>query len=164
MRLLLVCCAMVFLTVLGAGNARADGQEDANLARVHQMLDFYGAGDFDSFIGMFADNVELVQWGSEDIIPLHGQRHGKTEVAQWFAEVDAAFKADDFGLDEFYADGDTVVVLGHQAGTAVTTGMHFSEHFVTFFTFNPDGKVSRFRGMDDSGQEGRVLGLLAPTK
>ena len=162
MRLITTLLLTTLCAVSLATTALADEQEDRNLATVHKMVDYYMQGDFDSFMGLFADDVELVQWGSEDIIPLHGERHGKEAVMQWFGDVDAAFKADDFGLDEFFADGDTVVALGHQAGTAPATGQHFSEHFVTFITFNADGKISRFRGMDDSGQEARVLGLLVP--
>ncbi|MFN3285404.1 MAG: nuclear transport factor 2 family protein [bacterium] len=51
--------------------------------------------------------------------------------------------------DEFIASGDRVVVLGHQAGRARSTGRHGELAWVHVYTVR-DGKISRFDEFLDS--------------
>jgi ketosteroid isomerase-like protein len=47
------------------------------------------------------------------------------------------------------AQGDTVVVLGHEKGRFRPTGRDYELHWVQFFTFR-DGKLARFRELADT--------------
>ena len=52
-------------------------------------------------------------------------------------------------MNEFVAQGDTVVALGHYRATAKATGKQFDSPFAMVFTIR-DGKIAEFREFTDS--------------
>jgi ketosteroid isomerase-like protein len=153
----LICAAAVCLCSPRRAQAET-AQEVANLAAVQGMFDNFAQGNLAAVFALFADDIVSTVYGSEDRIALHGTRTGKAAVEQWFADVAAAFSPEDFAVEEYFADGDTVIALMHESGTALPTGKHYDEHEVLFLTF-AEGKVVRMRALDDSGQE---MWALAP--
>lgn len=151
-------CAAVLGLSLPHGARASPAQETANLAAAKMMFDNFSQGRLEDVFALFADDIVSTVYGSEDRIALHGTRTGKAAVEQWFADVAAAFSPEEFAVEEYFADDDTVIVLMHESGTAKPTGKHYDEHEVLFLTFAA-GKVVRMRALDDSGQE---IWALAP--
>ena len=126
--------------------------DHASLAAAQNFIATFGTGDMDKLFTLVADDIHWEFWGSPDRIALHGPRDGKAALKEWFAAANATFKDEDFGVDEWYADHDTVVLVGHEKGTAIKTGKPVSERWIGIMKFR-DGKLASFRGLDDSAQE-----------
>jgi ketosteroid isomerase-like protein len=111
----------------------------------------------DTFFSLLADDVVWEINGSPEIISSHGAYYGKEAVQDWVADLSAEVEFMEFGTDQFFADGDTVIVLFHDSGMVRATGKMIDQREVAVVTFE-DGMIANFLCFDDSAQE-----LLAHT-
>jgi ketosteroid isomerase-like protein len=72
-------------------------------------------------LNLLADDVDWAYLGPADI-PFGGDYPGRDQVARFFAIVVENLEIQDFGVDQFIAQGDTVVVLGHERMRVRPTG------------------------------------------
>lgn len=127
-------------------------EEQANLEAFMQLGEAFGSGDMETFMGLLDDRVEWNLSGDPQFVMEHGVWHGKQAVGEWLGMVDAAWETTDMAFDEVRADGDTVIVVGHQSLRSRETGKEISERFCTLLTYS-NGKVTRFLNFDDSAAE-----------
>ena len=97
-----------------------------NVEIAKKAYDAFGAGDLETVLSTFDDNVEFVVPGNSTI---SGTYRGKAEVTEFFAKI--AEKSFTNTPSRFVADDDVVVVLGQ-----VTAGGESA----------PEADVSTFRG------------------
>ena len=69
----------------------------------------------------------------------------------------ASLKVDSFTAHDYLADGDKVVVLGHQKGTAIATGKPFEMEFAQVWTLS-EGKIMKLRSYFDTAHIIDALG------
>lgn len=131
---------------------RYTAEEQANLAAAQACVDAFAAGDMDGFYAALADDVVWQINGSRDLVPSHGTWVGIDAVRDWVALVNEELEFIDFGPDQFFVDGDTVIVIMHERDRVPATGKLIEQLEVGLFTF-ADGKVVNFLLFDDSGQE-----------
>jgi ketosteroid isomerase-like protein len=65
------------------------------------------------FLNALADHVEWQVPGPIDILPWAGTCRGREQATQFFAEFAKTAENEQFEPQEFIAQGDKVVVLGH---------------------------------------------------
>jgi uncharacterized protein len=106
----------------------------------------FSAGDLDTVMSLFDDDIEWVQPGQSAV---SGTFHGKTEVLEHFGRL--AEKGLTVELKKLIAEGDTVVAI-----TKVTAGGESSED-ADVFTIR-DGKTVRVEGHGDTALQERIYG------
>lgn len=131
--------------------------ERTNEAVVRGIYRSFLQDDLPAVLDALTEDVEWT-WYGPSAIPVAGTRHGREAVAEWFGIIADTvefqrFEPDDF---EFVAQGDTVVVLGNERGTARATGRTFDGQWVQFMTLR-DGKVARFRQFPDTAAVGAAF-------
>lgn len=122
--------------------------EQTNIDLVKQGYDAFAKGDIPRLLGYFAQDIE---WTLPEVegIAFTGKRRGLSQVAEFFKLMDGAQDTREFLADEYIAQGDRVVVLGHCTYTVKATGADYSDAWTHVFTIK-NGKVSSFREYSDT--------------
>ena len=121
-------------------------QENTQLAkRVYEM---FKSGDVEAFLNMFSDDVS---WETPTIehTPFNGKISGKENLVKWLTAYNEAEEMTIFEQDEFIAQGDRVVMLGHCETRVKTTNREFATNLVHIFTVK-DGKITAFLELFDT--------------
>ena len=106
----------------------------------------FAAGDIETVLGIFDDDIEFVAPGNSAI---SGSYRGKAEVTEWFAKL--AEQSLTTTPSRYLADGDDVVVF-----TQVTAGGE-SAPSVDVLTFR-GGKAVKIQTFGDTAMQERVFG------
>jgi len=114
-----------------------------NLGIVRTIYEAFGKGDLTTILSLLADEVDWVYPGPK-AIPFSGTWHGRDRVAQFFAAVGEHLEVLGFGVGQFIAQGDTVVVLGHERMRVKATGRLYETEWSHIYTLS-QGKVVIFR-------------------
>jgi ketosteroid isomerase-like protein len=120
--------------------------EKKNIELVKEGYKAFSAGDVDTVMSLFDDNIEWVQPGDSAI---SGTYHGKAEVGEYLSRL--AEKSVTVKLNRLLADGDTVVAL-----TEVTVGDERGQDADVFTLRN--GKTVRVQVHTDTAVMERVYG------
>ena len=91
-------------------------EQEQNIELIKKGYKAFNAGDGDTVMSLFDDNIEWIQPGDSAI---SGTYRGKQEVAGLFAKMGE--KQTSVTADRFVADGDLVVVLGQSTIAGETT-------------------------------------------
>lgn len=122
-----------------------------NISFVQGLYAAFGRGDVDGIVGGVSETVDWQTLGSARSYPTFGQRKGRAEVREFFAQVAATEDFSEFSPREFYAVDDKVFVFGSYAGKIKKTGKPFACEWAHVFTIG-GGKVDRFREFTDTAQ------------
>ena len=117
-----------------------------NVEIAKKAYDAFGAGDLETVLSTFDDNVEFVVPGNSTI---SGTYRGKAEVTNFFAKL--AEKSFTNTPSRFLADEDVVVVLGQ-----VTAGGESAPE-ADVSTFG-GGKIVQLQAFSDTAMFERVYG------
>ncbi|KUI23182.1 DUF4440 domain-containing protein [Mycobacterium sp. IS-1496] len=121
-------------------------EQERNIENVKRGYDAFSAGDVETVMSLFDDNIEWVQPGNSTI---SGTYHGKGELGSFLAKM--ADKPLEVRVNRFLADGDTVVALTD----VVMDGNHTTDADV--FTLR-DGKTVRVEIHADTALMEKVYG------
>jgi hypothetical protein len=91
-------------------------EQEQNIELIKKGYKAFNAGDGDTVMSLFDDNIEWIQPGDSAI---SGTYRGKQEVTGLFAKMGE--KQTSVTADRFVADGDLVVVLGQSTIAGETT-------------------------------------------
>ncbi|ALK98785.1 hypothetical protein AB595_02160 [Massilia sp. WF1] len=119
-----------------------------NIEFVKRFYDAYLEGDKDLLLSYMADDID---WDIPEMpgLVFSGRRRGRGEVAEFFGMVAQVQQLRSFEPQEFFGDGDRVVVLGHHAWTVKSNGAAFDSDWVHVFTLR-DGRIAAFRQSMDT--------------
>ena len=124
-------------------------QETQNTQVVQAAYAAFLNRDVEALLARFDEHIV---WkpvtGAAAYVPTAGERRGRSAVAEFFTIVARTIQFSRFEPQQFIAQGDKVVALGHYTGT-VSTGSSFDSDFVMVFTLR-DGKVTQFQEFLDS--------------
>ena len=123
--------------------------EQENVQVVQEAYAAFKRGDIPSLLNMLTDDVEWWVNGPPEIIPYAGARRGREQVAQFFTTVDETVEFPEFEPDEFIAQGDKVVTIGHDQERVKKTGRTAQNRWAMVFTLR-GGKIASFRSYEDS--------------
>lgn len=118
--------------------------EQENVKVVQQMCAAFEQGNIPFLLDLLAEDVEWFVAGSPKDVPLAGTYHGRAQVAQIFSIVGESLELQQFKAQEFIAQGDQVVVLGHALGSIRSTSHAVKYDWVHVYTLR-DSKTIRFR-------------------
>ena len=115
----------------------------------------FQSGQIGELLNRYHDDAEWISPELESV-PFSGAFHGKAEIAQFFAKLDASVHASRFEPLRFVAEDDTVVVTGQATWLAKPTGRSYDSPWVHVFTIR-DGKVARFESYYDTAATMRAF-------
>ena len=121
-------------------------EQERNIKLVKKGYEAFAAGDIDTVMSLFDDNIEWVQPGDSAI---SGTYHGKRELGELISRL--AEKSTTVTPGRFLADGDMVVMLGE------TTADNETSEVAQVFTLR-NGKTVRVQGYVDTAVMERVFG------
>jgi len=129
---------------------------DDNIKTITQVYEAFGRGDVAAILDAVTDDVD---WGGEvatPAAPWHGFRHGRDEVAGFFAAFGSSMEVDEFTPVSFAANDTDVLTVVHFRARSRATGKAAEMNLHHFFRFR-DGKIAYFRGTEDTAQTEAVL-------
>lgn len=120
-------------------------QEQQNVDRVKDIYYAIGHGDIPAVIGMMTEDVEIHLPGPPEI-PFAGEFHGHEGFKKFATALAEGIDWDTRKLEakEFIAQGDKVVVIGHEQLTAKPTGKSWNTDWAMVWSFN-DGKIKSLK-------------------
>ena len=121
-------------------------EQEQNIELIKKGYEAFNAGDGDTVMSLFDDNIEWVQPGDSAI---SGTYRGKQELAGLFAKMGE--NQSSVTADRFVADGDLVVVLGQSTIAGETTDQ---AQAITV----RNGKAVRVQGYGDTVMQERIFG------
>lgn len=128
--------------------------EKENTQLVMQAYDKFKNGDIPGLMNLFSEDIEWILDRVENV-PFSGARHGRAEVGQFFSALDESQHPLQFEPQEYIAQGDKVVALGHYTWTVKQTDRVFESDWAEVFTVR-DGKITRFREYADTAAVDRA--------
>lgn len=117
-----------------------------NLDTVKRMYAAFGTGDLPSMLGMLDVGVD---WAVPGSAPWAGEGRGHDHVQRFFQVFGTTASLSTFEPRTFVADGDKVVAMGYEEGTARETGRGWKAHFTHVYTV-AKGKIVAFREYVDT--------------
>ncbi|SEH74292.1 hypothetical protein SAMN04489835_3543 [Mycolicibacterium rutilum] len=120
--------------------------EQENKQLVQRGYDAFAAGDIETVMSLFDDEVEWVQPGDSVV---SGTYHGKAELMEYMGRIGQ--KAPTIRVEQMIAEGDTVVAL-----TEITVDGHTSRD-ADVYTIR-DGKTTAVRIHGDTALMEQVYG------
>ena len=121
-------------------------EQEQNIELVKKGYEAFTAGDVETVMSLFDDNIEWVQPGESAI---SGTYHGKDEFGEYLSRL--AEKSLTVKVNRLLADGDMVVAL-----TEVTVGIETGQDADVFIL--RDGKMVRVQVYTDTAMMERVFG------
>ena len=124
--------------------------------QMRQRYDEFSQGDIESALQDWADDV-VWQGSNSTELPGGGEHRGKEEAVRVLQEAVGAW--DEFKLtpDEFFEDGDTVVVLAH---TDVKKGDDSAQVPVVHIWRWEGNQIKRLQILTDTLQTAQLLGTV----
>jgi ketosteroid isomerase-like protein len=118
---------------------------EKNVELVQDIYAAIGRSDMPAVLGRMAEDIEIHLPGPSEI-PFAGTYRGHDGVGHFFQALGANVRWDTRKLEarEFIAQGDQVVVLGHETLTAEPTGRSWDTDWAMVWTLR-EGKVARLR-------------------
>ena len=130
---------------------------EANLKAVRGIYEAFGTGDVNAILDQLTDDIDWSADAATDQVPWYGPRHGKDEVAKFFADIAGATEVLDFEPRSFAANEDEVMVLIRSHLRVKATGNETDMNLHHYWHFR-DGKVDRYRGSEDTAQMASAMG------
>lgn len=121
-------------------------QENINL--VKRTYDFYFRGDLEGLLGCYTDDIDWRVYGPSSI-PTTGLHLGKDQLVEFFKKVDDLLESEKFEINQYVAQGDTVVALGEYTWRSKVTGKIIDAHFAHIIDIC-EGKICKFREFTDT--------------
>ena len=126
-----------------------------NVKIVQDIYAAFGQGNIPAILNALADDVEWHEPpGGEP--PINGTYRGHDGVGKFFQGLAGVIDVLGFEAQEFVAQGDTVVGLGHSRFRAKATGITFDTDWAMVWWFR-GSKVVKFQVHRDSATEAAAL-------
>jgi uncharacterized protein len=123
---------------------------------LRQRYEAFSRGDLDAALDLWADDF-VWQGSNSTELPGGGEHRGKEQAIQVLQQVLGAWDSFELTADEFFENGDTVVVLGH---TDVKKGDQSAQLPVVHIWRYEGDQVKRLQILTDTHQSAELLGLV----
>jgi len=125
-----------------------------NIQTVQNLYSDFGKGNIQGIMDVVADNVSWNDAGYPDL-PFGSENRPKNDIPNFFKTLSESVNYSRFEPQEFYADGNAVVAVGHHEGVTKPKNVHFSSPWIMLWKFNDAGKVSYVRTFIDTNEIGK---------
>jgi uncharacterized protein len=116
--------------------------EKKNTEIIRKAYQYMLEGEIQSFLNLFADDIEWELPEMENV-PFAGKWKGREGVGQFFKTILDLQDIIKFEPREYFAEGDSVVVLGHFLMRIKSAGKEFGSKWAHVWTVKND-KISYF--------------------
>jgi ketosteroid isomerase-like protein len=130
--------------------------DDVKIKTIAEVYEAFGRGDVAAILDAVTDDVDWAAEAASAAAPWYGVRHGKNEVAEFFAAFGATMEVEEFTPVSFAANDTDVHAVVRFRARSRSTGKSAAMNLHHFFTFR-DGKIARYRGTEDTAQTEMVL-------
>jgi uncharacterized protein len=130
--------------------------DDVKIKTIAEVYQAFGRGDVAAILDAVTDDVDWAAEAASAAAPWYGVRHGKNEVAEFFAAFGATMEVQEFTPVSFAANDTDVHAVVRFRARSRSTGKSAAMNLHHFFTFR-DGKIARYRGTEDTAQTEMVL-------
>jgi ketosteroid isomerase-like protein len=131
-------------------------KDEGNIQIVKEIYNAVGAGDVDAILERVTDDVDWAAEAAGNAAPWYGQRQGKQGVASFFGDINASIEISEFTPRNFAAGDDDVHLLVDWTFRPIATGREASMTMHHYWRLR-DGKVTQFRGSEDSAVTARAF-------
>jgi ketosteroid isomerase-like protein len=129
---------------------------DDHIELARHFLDVYNAGDVDTYVDMFTDDVEAQ---TDPRFPEGGTFSGREPVRRFFAGLHEGWQGGGaVTVKEARRAGDSVLVSVAWHATGELSGIDVSSDWCVLFTIR-DGQIARVRFFSDRAEALAVAGL-----
>ena len=122
--------------------------EQDNTRVVQDLFAAFGRGDVPGVLDKLTDDVEWRLAGPTEVT-YAGVRRGRDQVAEVLKLLAQSSEFEHFEPQEFIAQGEKVVVLGHERQRVKATGQVVDNDWAMVFTLR-EGKIAKFRNYEDT--------------
>lgn len=122
-----------------------------NLQVVKNFYAALGKGEMSTVVEMLTEDAEWDMPHPRDLVPFGGKWQGKEEVKKFFGVMHDTVQMKGVELQEFIADQDKVVVIGHIKALALPTKKEYENDLVAVWTIE-NGKIKGMRDFMDTAQ------------
>ena len=129
--------------------------DNTNAEVVQQVYAAVGQGDIPAVLRLLTDDVEWTLQGPS-VIPWAGTHHGHEGVTEFFSLIGETLEFEQFEPREYVAQGDTVVVLGHERSLVKPTGRGFEQEWAHAYMLR-DGKIATGLFIEDTAAQVEAL-------
>jgi ketosteroid isomerase-like protein len=129
---------------------------EENIKSIRAIYEAFGIGDVGTIVDAVTDDVDWASDTSSTAAPWYGVRHGKDGVASFFEAFGSAMEVAEFTPLTFAGNEDAVLTVVHFRAKSRSTGKEIDMNLHHYFRFR-DGKVSFYRGTEDSSQTEAAL-------
>ncbi len=129
---------------------------DANLKTVAELYQAFGRGDIETILDALTDDVDWAAEAASAGAPWYGVRHGKQEVAAFFAAFGTAMEVQEFTPVTLAANDTDVLAVVRCRTTSRETGRPSAMDLHHLFRFR-DGRIAYYRGTEDTAQTEAAL-------
>ena len=123
---------------------------NANIKLVQDVYAAFGRRDIPAVLDALTPDVTWGLVGREKDVPMAGIRNGKAGAGEFFRLLTETQELTAFEPRKFAAADDTVFVAGRAAWIMCKSRVAGENEWVHVFTIR-DGKISAFRGHQDTG-------------
>jgi ketosteroid isomerase-like protein len=129
---------------------------DVKIKTIEQVYDAFGRGDVATILDNVTDDVDWASEAKSSGAPWYGVRHGKDGVADFFTAFGSTMEVEEFTPVSFAANDTDVHTVVRFRAKSRRTGKTAAMDLHHFFAFR-DGKISYYRGTEDTAQTEAVL-------
>ncbi|GCL48312.1 nuclear transport factor 2 family protein [Microcystis aeruginosa] len=122
-----------------------------NIQIVQQLYTALGKGDIPTVLSLLAEDVVWEMPHPRDQVPFGGIWKGVEEVKQFFMTTHDCAQFKQVQIQDYIAQEDKVVVIGHNKVMAKPTGKEYENDFVAVWTVQY-GKIKEMRDFMDTVQ------------
>ena len=132
-------------------------REHRNVELLRERYQQFSQGDLENALSNWTDDFTWEGSNSEEL-PGGGKHEGRDSALQALQQAVGAWDEFNLTADEFYENGDTVVVLAH---TDVKKGDQSAQvPVVHIWRFRGDDEIFRFQFLTDTLASARMLGIV----
>lgn len=125
------------------------------LAVVQRMLGAFGAGNMEELKTTLSADSTWVYHGPKEV-PYAGTYVGKDEVVRFIGTIIQHTNIEGFGVDGFVAEGDKVVVLGHEKQLIKKNGLLLDQRWVMVYTVS-NGLITHLDEFADTANAAKLF-------
>jgi hypothetical protein len=127
-----------------------------NTRAIQEIYSAFGRGDLEAILGALTDDVDWAADTASSAAPWYGVRHGKDGVADFFAKFGSTMEIEEFTPLTFATNDTDVLTVVRCRAKSRATGKSIDMNLHHYFVFR-DGKISYYRGTEDTAQTEEVL-------
>jgi hypothetical protein len=130
--------------------------DDVKVKTIAEVYEAFGRGDVAAILDAVTEDVDWAAEATSPAAPWYGVRHGRNEVAEFFAAFGATMEVEEFTPVSFAANDTDVHTVVRFRARSRSTGKTAAMNLHHFFAFR-DGKIAYYRGTEDTAQTEAVL-------